>query len=157
MVAARRQLTAPKHLVLFDGPCVLCERAVRLILALDRGGRFGFASLDSAVAQELLGRITHVPHGDTMLVVPHFRASRPSALARSRAVLFIAAALGWPWKAAQLFRLLPTSLLDALYDIVATRRHRLFGRYDTCPVPSPEVRARFLDMTPPSDAAGDAS
>ena len=53
--------------------------------------------------------------------------------------------LGGPWKLLKVARIIPAPLRDWLYDRVADVRYRIFGKYDTCPLPPPEVRARFLD------------
>jgi predicted DCC family thiol-disulfide oxidoreductase YuxK len=63
---------------------------------------------------------------------------------RSSAVLRIFGDVGIPWSLLMIFRLVPSFLRDAVYDWVARHRYRWFGRYDECPLPSPEQRARFL-------------
>src|SRR3954470_9294740 len=63
---------------------------------------------------------------------------------RSDAALFIAGALGWPWKAARLMRFMPQPIRDAVYEVVAANRYRLFGRNDRCLVPDPAFRDRFV-------------
>ena len=50
-----------------------------------------------------------------------------------------------PWRWLRWLRLLPRGLRDAVYDLIAGRRHRWFGRHEACPRPAPEVRDRFLD------------
>ena len=70
--------------------------------------------------------------------------SRPQVEVRSAAALGVARYLGWPWRGALVLRLVPTVLRDWGYDLFARQRHRWFGRRDTCPVPSPEQRTRFL-------------
>jgi predicted DCC family thiol-disulfide oxidoreductase YuxK len=64
---------------------------------------------------------------------------------RSTAALFVAGELGWPWKMAGLMRVLPTSILDHVYNVVARNRYRVFGRYEQCLTPHPEFRGRFVD------------
>ena len=63
---------------------------------------------------------------------------------RSEAVLRVAEYLGGWWRVARVLRILPRFVRDAAYDLFARNRYRMFGRYDTCPIPAPEVRARFL-------------
>jgi predicted DCC family thiol-disulfide oxidoreductase YuxK len=134
-----------EHVVLYDGVCGLCNWVVRFILARDRRGRFHFASLQSDAARRLLA-----PHGidpatlDTFYVLPHDQAQSGTPLARSRAVLFVASKLGWPWRAAAVFHLVPNPLRDAVYNLVARHRYRTFGKYEQCPIPAPEHRRRFL-------------
>ena len=92
----------------------------------------------------------------TMYVVADFRTPEARPLSRSRAALFVLGALGWPWKVVTLFGVLPTALLDRLYDIVARNRYRVFGRGEQCLMPRPEWQDRFIELREPvSDLAGD--
>jgi predicted DCC family thiol-disulfide oxidoreductase YuxK len=149
--------TEGRHLLLFDGQCGLCTAFVQFVLPRDRGGIFRFASLSSPQ-----GRTMVTLHGgdpddvSTVYVVADYRTPEPRPLTKSRAALFVAGALGWPWKAATLFGLLPTALLDRAYDVVARNRYRVFGRREQCLMPRPEWQDRFIDVrTPISDFAGD--
>jgi predicted DCC family thiol-disulfide oxidoreductase YuxK len=146
-----------RHLLLFDGGCGLCESLVQFVLARDPAGIFHFASLASPEGRSVVTR-----HGgaadevSTMYVVADYRTSEPHPLTRSRAALFVAGALGWPWKGATLFGVLPTPLLDRAYDFVARNRYRVFGRREQCLVPRPEWQDRFIDARSPiGDFAGD--
>ena len=80
----------------------------------------------------------------SLYVVANSGTPQARNLARSRAALFVASELGWPWKAAGLLGVLPTALLDAGYNVIARHRYRLFGKRDECLIPRPEDRARFL-------------
>jgi predicted DCC family thiol-disulfide oxidoreductase YuxK len=145
-------------LLLFDGRCGLCNRLVKFVLRRDKRDRFVFAPLQSPLAAEILAR-----HGrdardlDTLCVVLDRGAPGERVLVKGRAALHVLARLGaaWPLLAA-LGRPLPTRLLDLLYDFVARRRIRWFGRTETCLVPTPAQRAKFLttEMTPgPADVS----
>jgi len=130
--------------LLYDGLCGFCDRTVQFILARDPGGSMHFAPLQGEYARQVLSEHPSLRDVDSLILVeavaePHL------ALVRSDAVLAIADYLGWPWRAAAAFRIVPRALRDWAYDLFARHRHRLFGRYDACPLPSPEVRARFLD------------
>jgi predicted DCC family thiol-disulfide oxidoreductase YuxK len=78
-------------------------------------------------------------------VFANYRAPEARRLTKARAVLFAISALGWPWKIAGVFGILPTALLDWLYDLVARNRYRVFGRRDHCLMPRQEDRHRFVD------------
>jgi predicted DCC family thiol-disulfide oxidoreductase YuxK len=65
-------------------------------------------------------------------------------LTESAGVLAMARGLGWPWRIAEIVRLLPRRPRDALYRLIARNRFRWFGRRDTCWVPSPEFSQRIL-------------
>ena len=106
-----------------------------------------FAPLQGAFARELLARHPEVRSVDSLVLVERNRGAEPDAervAVRSEAVLAIARYLGGAWRAAQILHLVPRAARDAGYDFVARFRYRLFGRYDACPLPSPDVRARFL-------------
>lgn len=134
------------HLVLYDGVCGLCHRLLQFLLAHDRRAVFVFASLQSATGRATVERFGGNPDDlSSFVVVSNFRTDRARMVGRGRAALFVAGELGWPWKAAVLFRAVPTVILDRLYDVVARTRYRLFGRYDHCLIPRPEYRRRFID------------
>jgi predicted DCC family thiol-disulfide oxidoreductase YuxK len=127
-------------IVLFDGICNLCNGAVQLILRRDPAGRFRFASLQSPAGEEMQTRLGIDPKAlDSILLVEGERWYR-----ESDAALRIAVGLGGIWKAAALLRLMPRPLRDALYRWVARNRYRWFGKQETCWLPTPELRGRFL-------------
>ena len=78
-------------------------------------------------------------------VLANYRTGQARMFSRGSAALFLAAELGWPWKVAVLLRVLPIAILDCVYDVVARSRYRVFGRYEQCPTPRPEVRSRFVE------------
>jgi predicted DCC family thiol-disulfide oxidoreductase YuxK len=134
------------HLVLYDGVCGLCSRLLQFLLAHDRRQVFNFASLQSPTGRATVERFGGDPNELTSFyVVANYRTPAAHVLTRSRAALFVAAMLGWPWRAAAMFDVLPTALLDRVYDAVARNRYRVFGRRDQCLVPRPEFRNRFVD------------
>jgi predicted DCC family thiol-disulfide oxidoreductase YuxK len=148
---------AGRHLLLFDGECGLCAALVQFVLARDRAGIFHFASLASPEGRSMVTRHGGDPDDvSTVYVVADYRTPAARPLTRSRAALFVARTLGWPWKAATLFGVLPTGLLDRVYDVVARNRYRVFGRREECLIPRPEWKNRFIDLREPvSDFAGD--
>jgi len=138
--------SAGAHLVLYDGVCGLCGRLLQFLLRHDRHRVFRFASLQSAVGRSIVERSGGNPAELTSFyVVADYDTAGSRVFTRSDATLFVAAALGWPWKLAALTRVVPRAIRDRAYDIVATRRYRLFGRYDSCLAPRPEFRSRFID------------
>jgi predicted DCC family thiol-disulfide oxidoreductase YuxK len=126
--------------VLFDGVCMACNRAVRFIANRDRDVHFQFASLDSVQARQLLAA-----HGiglapiDTFVVIDDGRAYH-----RSDACLRIVRQLTPPWSFLSVLALIPRSIRDALYGAFARNRYRWFGRLSTCPMPSGDLARRFL-------------
>jgi len=135
-------------IILYDGVCGLCNRLVQFVLRRDPGGIFRFASLQSSFAARILSR-----HGvnaldlDTVYVVVNYDLPGEHLLARSDAIISILKQLGGIWKVLGiLFQLLPRVVRDAAYRLVARNRYRIFGRFESCMIPAPENRARFLDL-----------
>jgi predicted DCC family thiol-disulfide oxidoreductase YuxK len=90
------------HVVVYDGVCALCSRLVQFLLRHDRHRVFSFASLQSAVGKSLVERSGGNPCELTSFyVVANYQTADSRALTRSDAALFVADALGWPWRAAQ--------------------------------------------------------
>src|SRR5215813_6813650 len=138
--------TTDAPIILYDGVCGLCNRFNRFVLARDPGGRFSFATLQGGIAAEILARHGRDPRDlDTLYLV--LAPGRPAErlLRKSDAVLRILRELGGVWRLAAGLRVLPRPIRDLGYDGVARTRYWLFGRYDTCPLPDPRHRARFLD------------
>lgn len=128
-------------LLLYDGVCALCNGAVKLVLRRDRSGAVRFASLQGETAARLLRGRPDLAGIDSMIWID----ATGRAWTRSAAALAIARHLGGTWAVlAAVGRIVPAGLRDALYNAVARIRYRVFGRYDACPLPPPEDRARFL-------------
>ncbi|HZQ90528.1 MAG TPA: DCC1-like thiol-disulfide oxidoreductase family protein [Terriglobales bacterium] len=134
--------------LLYDGVCALCNRTVRSVLRRDRRRMFRFAALQSGFAASVLSRHQRDPKElSTVVVVLDPGAATEALLTRSEAAIYIGRQLGGFWKAlASLAGAVPRAIRDALYDLVARWRYRVFGRYETCPIPSSEERARFIDI-----------
>jgi predicted DCC family thiol-disulfide oxidoreductase YuxK len=135
-------------ILLYDGVCGLCNRLVQFILKRDRAAIFRFASLQSPFAGRILARYGANPADlDTVYVVVDHNGEGELLLARSDAVVFILSRLGGVWRATTfLLPIVPRPLRDWAYRIVARNRYRIFGRYDTCPLPSEDTCDRFLDL-----------
>ena len=139
-----RMPAATSDIILFDGVCNLCNGFVQFVIQHDASGRFRFAALQSAAGQAVL-----TAHGVDAAAV----AAEPDSVllehggqlySHSEAVLRIAQGLGGPWRALLLGRLLPRPWRDAAYRFVARHRYRWFGRQESCWLPTPELKARFL-------------
>jgi predicted DCC family thiol-disulfide oxidoreductase YuxK len=133
-------------LILYDGVCGLCHGFVAFVLQHDAAGVFRFASLQSEVGQGWLGRFGADRTAlEAVHVVTAYQSDSPGLLSKSSAAVFVVAHLGAPWHWLGAVRVIPTALLDRLYDVGATHRYRLFGRYERCPAPAAGTRSRFLD------------
>jgi predicted DCC family thiol-disulfide oxidoreductase YuxK len=138
----------PDPILLYDGVCGLCNRLVQFILRRDRAGIFRFASLQSPSAARLLaGHGANAEELDTFFVVVNPDEQGEFLLSRSDAVLYVLQQLGGFWRmSAQILRVLPRPVREWIYRTIARNRYRIFGRYETCPVPDEKTRSRFLDQ-----------
>lgn len=126
--------------IFFDGVCGLCNRGVRFVVRRDRRGYFRFAALQGALAEQMLR-----PRGiDPATLESFVLLENGQTFTQSDAVLEVVRQLDGAWPALRIFRWVPRGLRDAAYRFVARHRYRWFGRFDTCPAPSPELRARLL-------------
>jgi predicted DCC family thiol-disulfide oxidoreductase YuxK len=129
-----------KGLIVFDGVCVLCTGFARFVLTRDRDFAFRLTTAQSPLGQALFRHYgLDTETYETNLVVIDGRAH-----AKLETVVAVAQRLGGPWRLLWILRLLPRPMANWLYDGVAQNRYRLFGRTDTCMLPPPEWRARFL-------------
>jgi predicted DCC family thiol-disulfide oxidoreductase YuxK len=132
-------------LVIYDGNCGLCNRSVRWLLRRDRKDHLRFApSSDPAVADLLASHgISVIP--DTILVIRNVNTAIEELLVRSNAILACLRVLPQPWPMlAAIARLMPRPLREAGYRLVARYRYKIWGRYESCPIPTPEDRSHFL-------------
>lgn len=140
MMGKRAHHGSVAAIVLYDGECGFCTRAVLFIYKRDPRGRFRFASLQSEKGRELLRANGLSEAGLETLVL----IDEESAWLRSTAALRIARGLRSGWPLLYGFMAVPRALRDGLYDAFAKRRHRWFGREDHCAMPPPELRRRIL-------------
>ncbi len=130
----------PRHLLFYDGVCAMCNGIVRFMVQRDRAGVFYFAPLQGETADTAKRLHPEFPTG--LETVVYVRDGE--VLVRSRAAALAMGKLPYPAKALSWFRFLPAWLTDFFYGIIAGTRYQVFGKYDHCPLPPPEHRARFL-------------
>lgn len=130
-----------QRIIYFDGVCNLCNRAVRFIIAYDKKCVFSFSSLQSEFAGKNLKK-TNGQHINYESVIYQFGGQ---VFIKSDVVFEVLKELGGLWKLFLVFRILPKSVLDKLYDFVAAHRYSWFGKRDRCMIPSPELKSRFLE------------
>lgn len=130
----------PEHVLFYDGVCAMCNGIVKWMLRVDRDRVFYFAPLQGETAEA--AREHHPEFPKHMETVVYLRDGE--VFLRSRAATLAMRELPYPAKALSWFRFLPRWLTDFFYGIVARTRYRIFGRYDQCPLPPLEERARFL-------------
>jgi predicted DCC family thiol-disulfide oxidoreductase YuxK len=127
-------------IVFFDGVCGLCNSSVDFVLRHDREGQFRFSPLQGEAAARLLPVADRENLG-SLILWEDGRMYR-----RSTAVVRILRRIGGIWSMlGGALWLIPAPLRNAGYRLVASQRYRLFGKKETCRLPSPEERSRFLD------------
>ena len=132
--------------LLYDGTCGFCAESVQLVLRHDRRGSLRFAALQGAFGRAVRSRHPELDGVDSMVWVDPAQDGRSEqALVRSDAALRVARYLGGPFHLARVAGLLPRSVRDTAYALVARHRHRLTPGGPRCLVPPPDVRERFLD------------
>jgi predicted DCC family thiol-disulfide oxidoreductase YuxK len=130
-----------KPVIFFDGVCNYCNSMANLVIRQDKKKVFRFAALQSNTGQQVLKEWS-LPPGkfDSFLLLDNGKLYY-----KSTAVLRVANKLPWYWKWSQLFWILPRSIRDGGYNIIARNRYKWFGKKDQCMIPTPEVKERFLD------------
>ena len=140
--------SGPNPIILYDGVCGLCNRLVQFLLNRDLHDRFRFASLQSEFAADVLRRHNVSPDNlDTMYVVLNYDLPEERIASRSDAAVVALRELGGGWATlSAALRLVPLRVRNRGYNLVSRNRYRIFGRYDSCPIPSEKDRDKFLDQ-----------
>jgi len=135
-----------RAIVVFDGECGLCNGFVAWLIRHDAAGRFLIAGSSGEVGKAVVARAGLEPEitASTLLVWDG------EAFVRSDAVIRVARALRWPWRAAGLVRCVPRSWRDTAYNYVAAHRPRVNATDPSCGVPPPGLvkqwRARLATL-----------
>ena len=145
MTSGEPRAAFPPRVALFDGVCTVCNRAVRWFLVRDRAARLHYAPLQGETAAALRARHSEIPVAVETLVYAEVVDGAERISLRSEALLRMLAELGGGWRRALWLLYLPRWLRDPPYRVFAWLRYRVFGALDTCPIPTPAERARFLD------------
>lgn len=126
--------------ILVDGVCNLCNGFVQFVIKRDPQARFRFGALSSDAARKVLEEAgVRGPIPDSIVLVQDGRV-----YFRSDAPLRIARELTFPWPLFAVFAVVPRFVRDRVYDFIAARRYRWFGRRDVCMIPTPGLNDRFL-------------
>lgn len=131
-----------KKIILFDGVCNLCNGAVQFIIKRDKKDIFRFAALQDPIGKQLMeARGIATMNMETMILIVPDKAY----YTKSSAALKIAYEFGGLWKIVKVFEWLPPGFRDAIYAVIAKNRYKWFGKQESCMIPTPELKARFLD------------
>lgn len=132
-----------KHIILFDGVCNFCNDSVRFVMKRDKKDLYRYASLQSELGQKMTSErgIDTTEVDSTVLIIPN-----EAYYIKSDAALQISKHLTGLYPLLNLFSIIPSSIRDFFYDIIARNRYKWFGKKEECQIPTPEERAKFLDF-----------
>ena len=137
-----RDLPQNKKIILFDGLCNLCNSSVQFLIKRDSKDIFLFVSLQSELGKELLSKLPiAIQKTDSIILYE----SEAVFYYKSQAVFQIIKSLGGLFNLLLLFKLLPHSIHDFIYDYIAKNRYHWFGKKEQCLVPTKEIQSKFLN------------
>ncbi|WP_288982691.1 thiol-disulfide oxidoreductase DCC family protein [uncultured Flavobacterium sp.] len=135
-------LPKDKKIILFDGVCNLCDTSIQYVIKHDKDDVFRFVSLQSELGQKLLKHIGINPiHIDSIVLYEPGIAY----YYKSTAALQIAKGLKGIFTVATVFQILPTGFRDLIYEYVAKNRYQWYGKKESCLVPTPALKSKFLE------------
>jgi predicted DCC family thiol-disulfide oxidoreductase YuxK len=135
------QLPENKKIILFDGVCNLCEASVQFIIKKDKKDIFRFVAIQSDLGQEIIKNIgIDTSKIDSIVLYEPGKAY----YYKSEAALKIAKDLGGMVTIFSIFSFLPKSISNLVYDFIAKNRYKWYGKKESCMIPTPELKAKFL-------------
>ena len=135
------ELPKEKKILLFDGVCNLCNSSVQYVIKKDKKDEFRFVALQSELGQEI---VKHIGIADKNIDSIVLYLPGIAYYYKSSAVIEISKSLQGFFNYGMLFRLLPTFLRDSVYDYIAKNRYKWYGKQESCMIPTPELKAKFL-------------
>jgi predicted DCC family thiol-disulfide oxidoreductase YuxK len=129
-----------ERIILFDGVCNFCNSSVQFIIKRDPKGLYKFASLQSTTGERLKKENEITADLDSFIYL-----EGKNVFDKSTAVLKVCKGLKGLWKLCYIFIVIPKPLRDVVYKWIARNRYKWFGKRDSCMIPTPEQRNRFLD------------
>ncbi len=132
-----------RPVILFDGVCNLCNGFVQFVIKHDSRKLFQFASLQSDFGQQILSsfQLDACKEFQSFILL-----NNGNIYTKSTAALKVLTQLdGYGWT--KLFFVIPKFLRDFIYSIIAVNRYKWFGKKDTCMIPTPELKDRFIEST----------
>ncbi|TCK69264.1 putative DCC family thiol-disulfide oxidoreductase YuxK [Winogradskyella wandonensis] len=132
-----------KQLILFDGICNLCNSSVLYVIKRDKNNKFLFAPLQSAIGEAIINEFNiDTNQTDSILL---YNPSEQKIFSKSTAALKIAKDLTFPIKLLSVFLVFPSVLRNWFYNYIAKNRYKWYGKRESCMIPTPELKAKFLD------------
>jgi predicted DCC family thiol-disulfide oxidoreductase YuxK len=129
-----------KNVIFFDGVCGLCNKFVDFILKIDHDNEFIFTPLQGEFAKKVLPEKYTQDMKSVILL-----KNNGDLYSQSKAVIEILSDIGGVWKLAKIANILPDTILDKAYDLVSENRYKIFGKKDTCRLPKPGEKDKFIN------------
>jgi len=137
-----QDLPKDKKIILFDGVCNLCDASIQYVIKHDNADVFRFVALQSELGQKVLKHIgINSIHIDSIVLYEPGIAY----YYKSTAALHIAKGLKGIFTLATVFQILPTGFRDLIYEYVAKNRYKWYGKKESCLVPTPALKSKFLE------------
>jgi len=133
-------LKSEKQIILFDGVCNFCNFWVNFVIKRDNRDIFRFSALQSEISKEIIDRINYDISNPTTFVL----IIGEDYFTKSTAALKVCKELSGMIKILYLLIFLPEFLRDFVYDLIAKNRYKLFGKKDSCRIPTEEEKLKFL-------------
>jgi len=135
------ELPKDKKIILFDGVCNLCNSTVQFLIKHDKKDVFRFVALQSDLGQKITAYIgIDTSKVDSIIVYEPGKAY----FYKAEAALEIASAIGGIYSLLEVFKAVPKSISNAVYDYIARNRYKWYGKKEACMLPTPEIKAKFL-------------
>lgn len=130
-----------KKIIFYDGVCNMCNSFVNTIISLDKKNQLFFSPLNGKIAKKLLKEHSEkIKNIDSVIFYSHSKIS-----VKSKAVIDIINSLGSLYKIISILNIIPSLLLDYIYDLVAKNRYSWFGKKSSCPMPDKKIVSQFIE------------
>lgn len=139
-------LEKEQSVLFFDGICAVCNRSVQFILSQESEKKLLFATLQSSVAKNVEDYFDLDFDAINSLALYH----KHNVFVKSTAVLKLIPFFKWYWQVFRILWIIPIPIRDFLYDWIAQHRYTWFGKTDSCIIPHPDDKSRFIDTLPRS-------
>jgi predicted DCC family thiol-disulfide oxidoreductase YuxK len=136
------ELQKHKKLILFDGVCNLCNSSVQYVIKHDKKNTFMFTALQSETGQQIIkAHSIDTCKTDSILLY----SPENGVVSKSTAALKIASELGFPINLMRVFFIVPPFIRNWVYDYIAKNRYKWYGKQESCWIPTPELKSKFLE------------
>jgi len=137
-----KELQKNKQLILFDGVCNLCNSTVQYVIKHDKKDVFRFAALQSDIGKKIINEYK-IDTGKTDSILLY--SKNKGLKSKSTAALHIAIHLGFPNNIMGVFIIIPAFIRNWVYNYIAKNRYKWYGKKESCMIPSPELKSKFLE------------